>query len=402
MLRLAFSLPRGFRLHLDASGWLAILGVAIGAANIIALISVTDTARQQTFRILRDVGADTLFVLPFIDSGDRTTFQRSNAGAFLPQSFIDIVAAQPEIELTAGALMMPGHVGVGARRRFLVIEGASPDYPAVRAHEPQSGRFFTAADEQARARLCCLGAALTEQLFDGADPLGQSVVLKGQRFTVVGVMAEKGMIGFDNMDERVFIPLATAQELYAIQGLHVIMARLAKGAKLKPAQARLLGELRRAAGLAASAEADFSVSSVEELTGIVDSTLGIFRWLMIGVSSVALLVAGTGIMNVMLMQILARTREIGVRRAAGARRRDILWQFIAEALVQTLAGGALGTVLGVLLSVAFCLFVKWQPVLTAPTLLLGAGFSLAAGLVFGVYPALKAAYLNPIDCLRYE
>lgn len=402
MPRSRFSLFRGLRLHLDATGLLAVIGVAIGAANIIALISVTDTARQQSFRVLREVGANTLFVLPFVQEGGETTFQRSNAGAFMPQSYLDAAARLPDIDLACGVLMMPGHVGAGAARRFATIEGASPDYPEIRNHRPVRGRFSDAAEEAARARVCVLGASLPEDLFGSGNPLGQSLVIKGQRFTVIGVMQKKGMVGFENMDERVFIPLATAQQLYDIPGEHSIMARVRKGVALKTAQRELEAALRQVAGLKPGEPADFSVSSVDELTGVLDNTLGIFRWLMIGVSSVALLVAGTGIMNVMLMQVIARTREIGVRRAVGARRRDILWQFIAEALLQTLTGALAGIVLGVAGSIGFDLLVHWQPYITLPTVLLAAGFSLSVGLLFGVYPAMKAALLKPIDCLRYE
>jgi putative ABC transport system permease protein len=396
-----FSLFRGVRLHLDATGLLAVIGVAIGAANIIALISVTDTARQQTFRVLREVGANTLFILPFVEEGD-VTFQRANAGAFMPQSYMDTVAKLPDIDLVAGVLMLPGHVGAGANRRFATIEGASPGYPDIRNHHPVRGRYSDAAEETARARVCVLGANLPQALFGDADPLGQSLVIKGERFTVIGIMQKKGMVGFENMDERVFIPLATAQQIYDIPGVHSLMARVRHGVPLVAAKRQVEAALRQVAHLAPGEPADFSVSSVDELTGILDNTLSIFRWLMIGVSSVALLVAGTGIMNVMLMQVIARTREIGVRRAVGARRRDILWQFIAEALAQTLAGAALGIVLGIAGSVGFCLLVKWQPYITPLTVLLAGGFSLSVGLLFGVYPAMKAALLKPIDCLRYE
>jgi len=399
--RSRYSLFRGLRLHLDATGLLAVIGVAIGAANIIALISVTDTARQQTFRVLREVGANTLFVLPFAQSGN-TTFQRSNASAFLPQSYLDTVERLPAIDLATGVLMLPGHVGVGASRSFTTIEGTSAGYPDIRNHRPARGRFFSADEETQHARVCVLGASVPAALFGSGDPLGQSLVIKGERFTVIGVMQKKGMVGFENMDERVFIPLSTAQELYDIPGVHSIMARVRKGVPLKTAQRELQEALRQVAQLAPGELADFSVSSVDELTGVLDNTLGIFRWLMIGVSSVALLVAGTGIMNVMLMQVIARTREIGVRRAVGARRRDILWQFIAEALVQTVVGAAVGTVLGIAGSIGFCLLVKWQPYITPLTVLLAVGFSLSVGLLFGVYPAMKAALLKPIDCLRYE
>jgi putative ABC transport system permease protein len=389
--------------QLDATRLLAVLGVAIGCANIIALIGVTDTAKYQTFAILRDVGANTLFITSFVETKDDDAVQRSQAMAFLDPQFPALVRGNEGIDLAAGVLLMSGHVGVGSDRIYTTIEGAEPDYPAIRGHRAEFGRFMTQADEDEGALVCCLGYELATELFPaGEDPLGTELVLKGKRFEIIGVMMEKGLVGIERMDHRVFIPLSVSQELYNTPGVHTVLARVREGADLEVVKPALEAELRSAGGLAEGDPSDFTVASVDDLTGIITSTTGIFEFLLVGISSVALLVAGIGIMNVMLMQVMGRTREIGVRRAVGARRRDIYRQFVEEAVVQTLLGTLLGVGLGIWSARAFLIYMDWVPHLTLATVLLAVLFTLMSGLLFGLYPALYASRLKPIDCLRYE
>jgi putative ABC transport system permease protein len=387
----------------DVTALLAILGVAIGCANVISLIGVTDTAGYQIFGFLRDVGAQTLFITPYTGQGgeDETAAQRANAGAFLPEDMLAQVAADEQIKQVSGILMLPGHVGYGEQRSFTLVEGTSEDYPDIRGHQIARGRYLTAEDVADRTRVIVLGHAVVEPLFGSAEPLGQQVILKGEQFEVVGVMIEKGFVGTESMDQRVFIPLSTMQELYRMPGVHSIMARV-DARDVQRAKRELDGRLRSAQGLKAGDPADFEVSTVEDLTTALNSVMLIFRVMLTAVGGIALLVAGIGIMNVMLMQVIGRTYEIGLRRAVGARRRDIALQFIGEAVTQTLVGSLIGAALGLGLALGFIHLVGWQPHVTATTVLLGIGFSTATGIVFGLYPALYASRLKPIDCLRYE
>ena len=401
----AFRTVRDFLLRqLDATRLLAVLGVAIGCANIIALIGVTDTAKHQTFAILRDVGANTLFITSYVEQEHQQDApQRSQAMAFLPEDFPAVIRSNAEIDMAAGVLLMSGHVGVGSERIYTTIEGAEPDYTAIRGHGVERGRFLSQEDEDRAALVCCLGYELVAELFpDGRDPVGEQLVMKGKRFEIVGTMIEKGLVGIERMDHRVFIPLSVCQELFNMPGVHTVLARVSDESDIESVKASLEAELRDASGVSEDQPAEFTVASVEDLTGIISSTTGIFEFLLIGISSVALLVAGIGIMNVMLMQVMGRTREIGVRRAVGARRRDIYHQFVGEAVVQTVLGTALGVALGIWGARAFLTYMDWVPHLTSATVLLAVFFTLLSGLLFGLYPALYASRLKPIDCLRYE
>jgi putative ABC transport system permease protein len=436
---------------LTVIGALAVLGVAIGAANIIALISVTDTARYQSFALMRDVGASALFVIPFAGNEKNAVFQRSNASAFLPMSYADALRSVPELDRVAALVMFPGHIkpilkpgevppvtapaseagsatmdtpGVDATddatpvaekaitvfpaeqqdsgKILTIVEGTNPDYPDARGHRVSRGRFVTWDDERTKARICILGSTMPARLFGTADPLGREIELKGERLKVVGVLIEKGVIGFESFDDRIFIPLSTAQDMYDMPGVHFIILRARDAESVKAAQKQASAKLRDIAGLTPDEPADFNVSTVEEVTGLIDTTFHIFRLLLYGISSIALLVAGIGIMNVMLMQVIERTREIGIRRAVGARRSAIALQFIMETVAQSLIGTVLGVVLGLAASYGFCWFVKWEPHIRLETVILAALFSAAVGLAFGVFPAIHASRLKPVDCLRYE
>lgn len=401
LARLRDALPPGLGSALGINSLLGVLGVAIGVANIIALISVTQSGNYQASGNLRDAGSDTVFVFPFVDNGDG--MQRSNANAWLPASYEKAARSVPEIDAVASVLMMPGHMGHGAQRVFTTIQGVSGEYLEVRGHAIERGRFFTIDETRDGAGLCCIGSQVPELLFpDGEDPLGQDIVVKGRKFTVIGIMVEKGMMGFETIDNRVFLPIATARELYKLDGSSSMLLRAAPGVKPGDARLAVLRKLRQTAGLRKSDPSDFTVTTVEQLTKIVASMLKVFNYLLYGVGSVALIVAGIGIMNVMLMQIIERTREIGVRRALGARRRDIWRQFLLEAILQSFFGALLGSGLGVAATAVFCAMVQWRTFVAPQTILMAGVFSLIVGIIFGLYPAAHAARLRPIDCLRYE
>nr|MDQ3024308.1 ABC transporter permease [bacterium] len=203
--------------RLGVTSLLGALGVAIGAANIIALISVTQTGRWQAMGVLRDAGSDTLFILPFSKGAD---IQEASGATWLPGGFVETLRGVPQIDGVAGTLMMPGHVGAGANRVFVTVQGVNADYLRVRNHQIEQGRFFNKDEIDGAEKVVALGNDMPEKLFGRRDVVGETVVIKGQRFKVIAVMVKKGMLGFEDFDLRAFVLLATAQRMYDIQGLH--------------------------------------------------------------------------------------------------------------------------------------------------------------------------------------
>jgi putative ABC transport system permease protein len=383
---------------------LSVLGVTIGVANIILLISITDLGRRQTLGLIGGFGANLLIITPYVDvtQGPLSGINSAQFSAHVPDAARAAIAQAPEIEAVAGALLMPGHVLYGERQAFTTINGASKDSAAMFGHNVSAGRWLSQADLDEHRRVVCLGSTVQRELFDEADPLGRQVEIKSEMFRVIGTMEPKGRVGFEDIDNRVFIPLTTAQEIFEFDGVHGIMARYRQDVGEDQAIAAVKRQL--AGLLTADQELDetFSVFTVKEARELLLSTMGIFRAVLTGIASIALLVAGLGIMNVMLIRVMQRRREIGIRRAVGASTRSIVVQFLLESVAQSLAGAALGSILGFAGVLVYCRYAEWQPYVSPLTVATAILFGLGTGAVFGAYPALRAARLDPILALRDE
>jgi putative ABC transport system permease protein len=397
-LRLALSQLARYR----AQSLLAILGITIGVANIILLISITDLGKRQTTSFMDDLGASLVFVTPFLDmeNGSLNSFSHTQAVQYLPLEALDVVKRTPGIDTAVAALMMPGHVGYGTTRWFTTLEGVSLDYLKVRNDRVSRGQWFSAADDAANAKVLIIGDTVRRELFGTADPLNKSVVVHGTRFTVAGAMAAQGRVGLEDIDNRVYMPLGTAQQLFGYSGIQGLLAKYSPKLSADQAVAAIKRSLQATLGPEEHLDDTYSVFTVKEARQLMDSTLGIFRVVLAGIASIALLVAGIGIMNVMLMRVLNRRLEIGVRRATGATRVQLLLQFLLESVVQALIGAACGIVLGGLGVWFYCRYAQWQWYISAQTILLAVVFSAVTGVLFGAYPAWRAAQLDPIRCLR--
>jgi putative ABC transport system permease protein len=387
-----------------AQSILAMLGVAIGVANIVMLISITDIGRRATTGLIQDFGANLIFVAPFFDlnNGPFGGNWLANAAAHLPDNVRQTVSAMPEIEAVSAVLLLPGHAVRGSRSVFTSYQGTDPNYSPLRGQGIAQGRNLTQADLDSKAHVVLLGETVRRELF-GAEPcLGRQIELKGQPFTVVGVMEHKGRFGVEDIDNRLNIPLPTMQELFDFQGVTGFMARYRPGMTELQAQAAVKEALKPLLKPGEILDETYTVFTIKEANSMMNNTLGVFREVLLGISSIALLVAGIGIMNVMLIRVLQRRREIGVRRAVGASRRSILAQFLFEAVVLALLGAVVGTLIGLAGVWAYCQYTHWQPYVSPVTLLLGALYSAGLGVLFGAYPAFRAATLDPIVCLRSE
>jgi ABC-type antimicrobial peptide transport system permease subunit len=262
--------------------------------------------------------------------------------------------------------------------------------------------MFAAKDVAQAASVVVLGYDVAQKLFPEGGAVGAEIVLKAERFRVVGTFQEKGHIGFESFDNRVFMPLPAAQRIFDFPYIHVVAIRHPDGMDSAEVVAAAKADLAAAKGVELEQQDEFQVFSMKELSRTMQGTFRIFAVVLLSVSSVALIVAGILIMTVMLMSVMEQTREIGVRRAVGARRRDILVQFLTETLLQVFGGQVLGFILGIAGVWIVCVRAEWPFFITAQTVFTALFFSLLVGILFGLLPAYRAATLDPVDSLRYE
>ena len=381
-----------------AQSLLAMLGVAIGVANVIMLISIADLGRHQTLGFMRGFGADLVIVTPFFNMQSGGNMLPAQASQFLPLSAYDAVRRVPQVETAATAMFLPAHVGWGAKRWFTTLMGVTWSFVGLRMEGLEKGRWFTQQEESEHARVACIGDTVRQKLFGESSGIGEEIVVRGQRYTVIGTMRIRGRIGLEDTGNRVFIPLSTAQEAFHFKGVHVVFARYRHGAGEAAAVRAIKGALRGVLKPGEALDDVFSVFTLKDAQRLMESTLNIFRLILGCVASIALVVAGIGIMNVMLMRVLSRRKEIGIRRAVGASAALVLMQFLVESIVQSLIGAAAGIALGVGGVAAYCAFADWDMFISPLTV--AVAFSAVMGIVFGAYPAYRAARLDPIRCLH--
>jgi putative ABC transport system permease protein len=284
------------------------------------------------------------------------------------------------------------------------VVGTSPAHPRVLGYEIEHGRALTAMDDATRRRVAVLGGEVPELLEVPANGLvGATIVVKNVAFEVVGIYRRKGAVGYGNPDDDVYIPLETSR--FRITGedvLQSLSAQVAPGSDLGAAMVEIERVLRREHGLAPGRDNDFTLLDRRQFLSTQQETTEILGFLLAGIAGVSLVVGGIGIMNIMLVTVTERTREIGIRKAIGATRSAILVQFLVESVILCLAGGVLGVLLGIATAAMLSRFAGWQTAVTADSLLLAFGFSAAVGLVFGLWPARRASRLDPIEALRHE
>jgi putative ABC transport system permease protein len=307
------------------------------------------------------------------------------------------VAVVPEI---AGQLQ----IKLGSRNENLRVAGVSANFAAIQGYQLDTGRLMTQADDAARRPVAVLGASVPGKLGSTADAIvGQTVYIKGIAFQVVGVLAEKGASGFRNVDEQVWIPFYTGQyRVFGTDQLDSISAQMAAGVPVERAIVDIERVMRREHQILPGKDNDFSIADPRQFFNVREAAANIFAILLAGIASISLVVGGIGIMNIMLVTVTERTREIGIRKALGASRWNILLQFVVEAMVLCLLGGAVGVLLGSGVALLLAKTVGWNTQVSPLAVLLAFGFSAAVGLFFGIWPARKAARLDPIEALRYE
>jgi putative ABC transport system permease protein len=292
----------------------------------------------------------------------------------------------------------------GNKNLSLSTIGTTPNYPAVHGFELAFGRFFSAADEAARRRVVVLGSEIPGMLgVESAEIVGQTLQIRSISFDVVGVMKSKGSTGWRNPDDDIWIPLSTAQ--FRVTGnefVQTISAQVSEASTIPMAMLEIERVLRREHGILPGKDNDFAIMNRKQFAESRQAATQVFTYLLAGIAGVSLVVGGIGIMNIMLVTVTERTREIGVRKALGATKGNILLQFLVESTILCILGGLLGLLLGASASALLAKYAGWQTVVTSSSALMAFGFSAAVGMVFGIWPAKRAASLDPIEALRHE
>ena len=375
--------------------FLTMLGMIIGVGSVIAMISIGEGGQGAILDQLSGLGTGSIIV-----SGGygqmRLTY---DDGQYLLDNAPSVTHMYPSASL--------GNVSVkaGVNSDYYSVTGTSPDYTLVEQWKPEYGSFLSEADLSNRSMVAVIGSTVSDDLFEGADPIGQNIRIAGQVFEVIGVMESKGssasMLGGGG-DSSIFVPVSTALRLTGQRYISQFTFFVSDQSLNKLAMGELKMGLRLIFGDMLDREDPFSLFSMDDLLSAMDEAIATFTLLLAGIAGISLVVGGIGIMNIMLVSVTERTREIGIRKALGARRRDLLVQFLIEAIMISLTGGVIGMTLGIGLSSLVFSYAGWAMTISTNAISLALSFSMSVGLFFGIYPANKAAQMDPIEALRYQ
>ena len=386
---------------------LALLGIVIGVAAVIGTMSVGRGSQQAITSRIAALGTNLLFVKP--DSSSQqdaaTTLTLDDAYALLDPVFV------PSVEAVAPEISTSGRIAAGRENTYAQVIGVTPEYQFVRDYPVSSGQFISAAYVENITEVAVLGSSVAETLFGFRDPVGQSVRINGRQFEVIGVLESKGGTAMGNMDTQVLVPITTVYYKLASQRttqgsitVQSVNVQVESTGALDDAVQQIATQLRLRHRI--TGDDDFTITSQEETIEALEETQETFVVFLGAIAGISLLVGGIGIMNIMMVSVTERTREIGIRKAMGAKWRDILLQFVSEATLLSGGGGVAGAVLGITLS--WFLNGKsiggqdFQTAVGGDITILAMTVAAAIGLFFGIYPAMRAARLHPIDALRYE
>lgn len=390
--------------------FLTMLGIIIGIASVILVMAIGRGAQELIISQVTQIGTDLIGVLPGQSESDEPPIA-SFVGTVTSLKVEDARAME---ELSTIAISTPYATGrdtitYGNNSDIFDFTGVSEAYVDVEATEVAKGRFLSKRHVDSMARVCVLGHEVKEELFGWHDPIGERVRLRGQNFEVIGVMEERGSHITGNLDSQIFIPITTAQKvLLGIDYVNLIRAKMKPGVSENLVRAEVEQLLRHRHNISDPSKDDFSVRTMAQLLDILGNVTGAIQGFLVMVVAISLLVGGVGIMNIMLVSLSEKIREVGLRKALGATDRSILIQFLSESTLLSFFGGILGITfglgLGLLISYLIRLFsgLEWQFLISPLQVLSASLVAISIGLIFGIYPAWKASKLDPIDALRYE
>lgn len=385
---------------------LTVLGIVIGIGSVIAMVSIGTGAQQSIESRIQSIGSNLLMIRPGSDGGPGQNV-REGQGSATTLTISDAEAIRLsglDIDVMAPSITKNFQVVANGNNARTSIHGTTPDYVSVRNVALDSGVFFSDEHNRRLAKVAVLGPDVVEALFpDFGDVIGQKIGINGIDFTVIGTTISKGGTGFGSDDDVIFVPLRTVvQYLSGSETLSLLSITVSDASSMTKVSSEVEAVLRARHGIGADEDADFRVMNQADIVETATSVTGTFTLLLGAIAGISLVVGGIGIMNMMLTTVTERTREIGLRKAIGAKRRDISRQFLFESVALTLCGGILGVLLGSILANLFSIFGGISTEVSLLSIVLAFGVSASIGILFGWYPARRAANLNPIEALRYE
>jgi putative ABC transport system permease protein len=388
---------------------LTMLGIVIGVASVIATVAVGSGATERIQEQIASIGSNLIILLPGSTTSSGLRMGTGFAVTLSESDAREIPLQCPAVALAAPTVRGGAQVVYGNNNWATIIYGVTPDFLTLRDLTVARGEEFSQSDVDGATKVALLGKTVADNLFGAADPIGQTIRIKQVPFTVAGVLTSKGQsVTGQDQDDNILLPISTAKRKVIgfnpanADAVNAILVQARSAGEVDAAQEEIKSLLRQRHHLQPGELDDFSIRNLQEVFSAQEASSRIMALMLAAVASVSLVVGGIGIMNIMLISVRERTREIGLRQAVGAKTHDILTQFLVEAVTLSIAGGFVGIVLGIAASVAISRLAGWTTVVGPGAVMLAVFFSALVGISFGYYPARKAAYLDPIEALRYE